>query len=340
MKVIKFLILCVVFYFIAYLFYSSAINSPVGRIGEDVDFAISQGETVKDISDNLSDAGLIKSRFFFELYVMFAGKEAEFKAGEYVLNPIMSAVDVVDQLTQGKVVDQERMIRVIEGWSIKDINSYLLKEDVIADSDAQILSKRSAEEWSRSFKSYDILKDIPVGKNLEGFLFPDTYRIFVDASLDDIVGKMLGNMNAKIDRQMRAEIKKQGKTVYEVVIMASLIEKEVKTEDDMKLVSDVFWDRIEYGQPLQSCASLAYILGENKPQYSIEDTKIDSPYNLYQNKGLTPTPICNPSLKAIRAAIYPTENDYNFFLSRPDTGETVFSKSYEEHLINKAKYGL
>jgi UPF0755 protein len=104
------------------------------------------------------------------------------------------------------------------------------------------------------------------------------------------------------------------------------------------MVADIFWRRIKNGQRLESCATLAYILGQNKPQYSFEDTRINSPYNTYINSGLPPGPIGSPSLKAIKAAIYPTPNNYNFFLSRPDNGETIFSRNFEEHKINKAKF--
>jgi len=106
----------------------------------------------------------------------------------------------------------------------------------------------------------------------------------------------------------------------------------------MKIVSGIFWDRIKNGQPLESCATLAYILGQNKPQYSIEDTKTDSPYNTYLILGLPPSPISNPGLQAIKAAIYPEYTKYNYFLNRQDTGETIFSVDYDEHLRNKAKY--
>jgi UPF0755 protein len=120
--------------------------------------------------------------------------------------------------------------------------------------------------------------------------------------------------------------------------MASIIQKEVTSEADMKTVSGIFWNRIKSGQGLESCATLAYILGVNKPIYSLEDTQIDSPFNTYRNQGLPPAPISNPGAQAIIAAVYPDETDYVFFLSRPDTGETVFSRTYEEHLANKDKY--
>ena len=169
-------------------------------------------------------------------------------------------------------------------------------------------------------------------------MFPDTYRIYIDADLDDIIRKMLGNFDGKLTAKMREDISKQGKTIYEIVTMASLIEKEVRTEKDMKIVSGIFWNRIKNGQALQSCASLAYILGVNKAQYTTEDTKIISPYNTYQNPGLPPGPISNPGIQAIKAAIYPTDTDYNYFLTNPANGETIFSKTFNEHIKNKNKY--
>ena len=149
---------------------------------------------------------------------------------------------------------------------------------------------------------------------------------------------MLNNFDQKLDEKMRKDIQAQGKTIFEVLIMASLIEKEVRSVEDMKIVSGIFWDRIKYGQALESCASLAYILGENKTVYSQEDTQINSPYNTYRNKGLPPGPIANPGLNAIQAAIYPQYTEYNYFLTDPETGQTIWSKTFEEHKQNKWKY--
>ena len=137
---------------------------------------------------------------------------------------------------------------------------------------------------------------------------------------------------------MRAEIAWQKKTIYEIVTMASIIEKEVRSRADMKIVSGIFWDRIKNGQGLESCATLAYILGVNKPQYTLEDTKIDSPYNTYKYRGLPPGPIANPGLNAIQAAIYPEFTANNYFLSDPATGQTIYSQTLEEHNLNKYKY--
>ena len=151
---------------------------------------------------------------------------------------------------------------------------------------------------------------------------------------------MLNDFGLKIDAGMRESIQKQGKTLREAIIMASVIEMEVKSEEDRKIVSGIFWNRIEKGMPLQSCATLAFVLGENKKQYTYEDTQIKSPYNTYLNAGLPPGPIGNPGLASIEAAANPKDTDYFYFLSDPKTGKTVFSKTAEEHNANKDRYGL
>jgi UPF0755 protein len=122
------------------------------------------------------------------------------------------------------------------------------------------------------------------------------------------------------------------------VIMASILEKEVKSDEDRKIVAGIFWKRLENNYPLESCATIAYILGKEKKQYSYEDTRVKSPYNTYINLGLPPTPINNPGLSAINAALNPKQTDYNFFLTDPVIGTTIFSKTLAEHNTNKAKY--
>jgi UPF0755 protein len=187
---------------------------------------------------------------------------------------------------------------------------------------------------------YEFLKDKPGGGNLEGFLFPDTYIFFKDASAVSIINRMLLNFDEKLSGEMKGDIEKSGHSIYEVVTMASILEKEVKTKEDMKIASGIFWDRMEFGMPLQSCATVAYVLGKEKKQYSYDDTRTPSPYNTYINKGLPPGPIDNPGINALNAAIYPTKTDYIYFLTDPETGKTIFSKTIEEHEANKVKYGL
>ncbi|OIO07230.1 endolytic transglycosylase MltG [Candidatus Falkowbacteria bacterium CG_4_10_14_0_2_um_filter_41_15] len=235
--------------------------------------------------------------------------------------------------SQAKItVRQEKVITVIEGWNIKQIDNYLVEQGVKLDG-------QLADFKVRDYKSdYDFLADAPAGADLEGYLFPDTYRVFASTTADDVAQKMLNNFSSKVTPEMLAEISRQKKTLHQIVTMASVVEKEVTSQNDMKVVAGIFWDRIKNGQALESCATLAYVLGENKIQYTYEDTRVKSPYNTYINRGLPPGPIANPGLNAISGTIYPTYTDYNYFLSRSDTKETVFSKTYEEHTLNKQKY--
>ncbi|MFA7119261.1 MAG: endolytic transglycosylase MltG [Sphaerochaetaceae bacterium] len=242
----------------------------------------------------------------------------------------------------------DRTVTIIEGWNSRQIAEKLADSQLgfsanyflkIVGQPKKNYQSLPASQWPVDFSDkYLFLQDKPKQVGLEGYLFADTYRFRPSSSPEEVIIKMLDNFDRQVNTKMRQDIKQQGKTIYQIITMASLLEKEVKTEQDMKMVADIFWRRIKNGQRLESCATLAYILEQNKPQYSFEETRIDSPYNTYINSGLPPGPIGSPSLKAIKSAIYPTSNNYNFFLSRPDSGETIFSRNFEEHKNNKAKF--
>ena len=259
------------------------------------------------------------------------------QAGEYILNSSMPIKKIVSILASGRALSREIDIKIIEGWRLTDIGEYLGKEGISTKQKFLSLTE-SASDWPFDFEKPKILNGIPANAGLEGFLFPDTYRIYKDDNELVVIRKMINNFADKFTAEMAEDAEKQGRSVFEIVTMASIIEKEVRGYEDMRVVSGLFWNRIKNRQGLESCATLAYILGIDKPVYSLDDTKIKSDYNTYQNFGLTPGPICNPGLNAIKAAIYPVDTGYNYFLSRSDNGETVFSKTYQEHLRNKAKY--
>lgn len=327
----NFLIVIILLNLLGFFYYNHKISTPVSNLAEGQAFLVESGEGVSQIASKLLEAGLIKSKFFFKFYIWKNDLGSKLKAGEYNLSAEESIKQIVETLIAGKNFGEEQTIKIIEGWNSRDIGKYLETEGVC-----------TSKEWSKAVSvdysaEYDFLKDKPGRSDLEGYLFPDTYRIFKDSTPDEVLKKMLDNFDAKLTDEMRAEIKRQGKTIYEIVTMASVVQKEVRSEEDMKIVAGIFWDRIKYGQPLQSCATLAYILGVNKKQYTLEDTKTDSPYNTYQNQGLPPGPIANPGLRALEAAIYPEYTDYNYFLSSSD-GETIFSVTYDEHVRNKAIY--
>ncbi len=323
-KIIYFIFILILIFVIIYIIFWRGINKPIANNGDDVIFNITKGMVVEEIGDKLEKNNLIKSKKYFKFYISISGKSSKLQAGEYLLNPMLSIKEIVEIFIKGEILNKEKTIKIIEGWNIKDIDNYLTEQKII-NKDEFISATNEIAKTKQKI-------------NMEGYFFPDTYRIFNNSKADDIAKKMLDNFDNKLTKQMRDDIKKQNKTIDEIIIKASIIEKEVRNYDDMKIVAGVFENRIKNGQPLESCATLAYIIGVNKKQYSTEDTNIKSPYNTYKNKGLPPGPICNPGLNAIKASIYAENTGYNYFLNKFDTGETIFSKTYQEHLNNKAKY--
>lgn len=233
---------------------------------------------------------------------------------------------------------EEKTIRIIEGWRNSDISKELSSKGLSTEKDFNEAVKK---DYSADFS---FLKDKPASLDVEGYLYPDTYRVYASSTAEEVIVRMLENFDKKLDDKMRADIDTQGKTIHEILTMASLIEKEAPISyqggnlDDARIVSGIFWNRIKSGQALQSCATLAYILGVNKEQYTEADTKIDSPYNTYRNPGLPPGPIANPGILAIKAAIYPIKTNYNYFLTPSGSKDLVFSITYDEHLRNKNRY--
>lgn len=186
-------------------------------------------------------------------------------------------------------------------------------------------------------KTYSWLSDKPKSASLEGYLFPDTYRFFEDSTPEQVVAKLLENFNAKFSDSLRTSLTSQGRDVYETVILASIVERELQTDADRAKAADIFLRRIEAGIPLQSDATVNYVTGKSALQPTYDDLQIDSPYNTYKYPGLPPGPIGNPGLSALRAAVNPEANPYYYFLTGTD-GKTHFAKTLEEHVLNRQKY--
>lgn len=294
-------------------------------------FTIEKGSGLSVIASQLKQEGLIKSKTAFSFYVFINGGQHKLKAGEYSLSPSMNISEIANKIIKGDVKGIK--ITIIEGWNINDIAEYLEGKGIFSKESflqAIIPSKEIIREFS-------FLVDKPEKNNLEGYLFPDTYWINDKTDINEFVKMMLNNFDNRITPEMREEIASQEKTIFEIVTMASIIEKEVATEQDRQIVSGIFWRRLESHFPLQSCATIAYALGVDKWRYSINDTQVNSPYNTYKYAGLPAGPISNPGISAIDAAIYPKETGYLYFLSKPD-GETVFSRTLKEHNLAIQKY--
>ena len=277
-------------------------------------FVVSSGQGAKEISENLQKQGLIKYGFLFQAYVFFTGRADDLQAGDYELSRVMAIPEIAEKISSGNRI--KRMITIIEGWDLSDVENEL-KEKGFAGAE----------------KIFEIEKQ----KKIEGYLFPDTYEIFLEEGVAGAVNKMLANFEEKITQGLREEIEAQGKSLSDIIIMASLIEKEVRTMADKKTVSGVLWKRMGIGMPLQVDAAIAYIKGGKITKISLEDLKIDSPYNTYKNKGLPQGPICSPGLDSIIAAIYPQKTSYFYYLSTP-AGRTIFSATLAEHNAAKNRY--
>lgn len=354
LKLIGFLVVITVIS--VYTYYNYQIESPLNKDGADILFKVEKGDGVKKISAGLYDAKIIRSKFFFETYVWREGIQAKFQAGEYTLNPKLNIRAIARVFVKGDTLSKEKNIRIIEGWTTRDIGEYFEKENLARKEDLYqivgypVVGYAPVSSGARDFSDkYDFLKDKPKIAGLEGYMFPDTYRIYKDASAEDVIIKMLNNFSSKITEEMRDNIKKKGKTVYEVLTLASIIEKETgrnatseeakkNLAEERKIVAGIFSNRLKVGIALGSDATINYITGKGDPTPSLDDLKIDSPYNTYKYRGLPPGPISNPSLSSIVAAIYPADTSYMYFLHKQPSGEPVYSKTFEEHVKNKNKY--
>ena len=227
-------------------------------------------------------------------------------------------------------------ITLLEGWSNKQIADYLTGQHIIAEPVDFLSAVKNFDTTA-----YNSLLSKNAQGNLQGFLFPDTYFIPTQPASGQnisqiIIKKALDNFAQKVTEQMRQQAKAQGLSLYQIVTLASVIEKEAGQTGDKPAIAGIFYNRMKIGMPLESDATISYVTGS--ATISADDKKIASPYNTYLNKGLPQGPICNPSLSSIEAALYPAASDYIYFLTDPKTGKAIFAKTYEEHLKNKQKY--
>src|SRR3989344_212831 len=302
-------------------------------------FVIKDGQSSREIALNLEKVGAVRSGKVFLIYAFLTGKIRSLQSGEYLLSPIMNIPQVLEMLSKGDVVKEK--ITIIEGWNLRDIGWYFENKGMFQAEELFELTGFPAIDHRRSLNlsypianifdsKYVFLEDKPDHYNLEGYLFPDTYEINNGESLNSIIPKMLDNFNRKVFARLKNEIDAQDKSVFEIITMASMVEKEVITYEDKQIVSGVLWKRLESGMPLQVDATVNYITGRKDSGPTSSEKQIDSLYNTYKYKGLPLGPIANPGLDSIKAAIYTKESDFWYYLSTPE-GKTIFSKTLQEH---------
>ena len=330
---VLFIILIMIGGLIVFNSLSSPDNVDWSNLEEGV-FEIEKGEGVNAISRKLKDAGLIKSKLAFETFVWIKKLEGNFKAGEYKIDEVKSVQEIVSVLTGQDFLSKDQKITIIEGYNNKEIDEYFSEKEVLGEGEfieqINILTKEKVTQ-------YDFLASKPEGIDLEGYIFPDTYHITGNASAEEIIDKALKNFGSKLTPELREKIKEQGKTIHEIITLASIVENEVAKSEDMRIVAGIFWNRLEIGMALQSDATVNYITGGKTTQPTYDDLEADSLYNTYKHRGLPPGPIANPGIASIKAVVEPIETDYLFFLTTREN-ETIFSKTFAEHVTAKHKY--
>ena len=304
------LIFLIAILFITAIYFPLEENSATQRVVN-----IPSGTNAKEIVDVLEKNEIIrKNNYTFRILTKLLKLEDQLKYGEYDLSPSMNMLQILDKLVKGEVILYK--ITIPEGYTCTQI--------------AELLDRKEIAEKETFLK---LLEDRE--KSLEGYLFPDTYEVPKQYGAENMVKVMLSNFNQiAIENKFADKAEKIGFSIDEIIILASIIEKESKFTEERRQVSSVFHNRLKKDMKLQSCATIQYILGEPKEKLDEFDLKIDSPYNTYLYKGLPPGPISNPGLDSIMAALEPVDEDYLYFVLG-ENGRHIFSKTYDEHLKNK-----
>ncbi len=289
------------------------------------DFLIVRGTTALQTASNLQRAGFIRSGLAFKIYVQLTGKQSRIQAGEYIFSPSYSLFKLVEELMKGPV---EVWVTIPEG----------LRREEVAQKFASTFGK--GEDFVNEF--------ITASSGQEGFLFPDTYLFPKTATASAVVKKMRATFDKKLDSQMRQDIESGAYDISQIVTLASIIERETKTPEERPIVAGILYKRLKIGMPLQVDATVQYVVATTKcqqttskcewwPQTTIEDRGIKSPHNTYRYPGLPPAPIANPGLTSIKAAIYPTDSPYLYYLHDKD-GHIHYARILEEHNENIRTY--
>lgn len=304
------LIFLIAILFITAIYFPLEENSATQKVVN-----IPSGTNAKEIVDVLEKNEIIrKNNYTFRILIKIMKLEDQLKYGEYDLSSSMSMLQILDKLVKGEVITYK--ITIPEGYTSAQIAELLDKKEIVEKESFLKLVNNGEKSW-------------------EGYLFPDTYEVPKQYGAENMVKIMLSNFNQiAIENKFADKAEKIGFSMEEIIILASIIEKESKFTEERRQVSSVFHNRLKKNMKLQSCATIQYILEEPKEELDESDLKIDSPYNTYLYKSLPPGPISNPGLDSIIAALEPEEEDYFYFVLG-ENGKHIFSRTYQEHLKNK-----
>ncbi len=287
----------------------------------------------RDVPERLNEDGLIESPFAFRWYARLSGNAKKIQTGVFTLRPGMSYAAIMGAfLYDGQ--KSEVKVTIPEGYTLTQIGAAVREQ----------IPTITEEEWNTAVgvdsplesHQFVLAAKKPDGVDLEGYLFPDTYRFFLNASAEDVVKTMLDTMEMRY-AELPSVTHPELPTAHEVLTLASIVEREVRAPNEMANVADIFLKRLSIGMPLQADSTVNYVTGGDDPSVSYKDTELDSPYNTYKYPELPPGPIANPGMNALRAVMNPSNNSWYYFAT-DEEGRVYYAKTYDEHLRNVAAY--
>ncbi len=305
------------------LFFFDLVVSPIDA-NDVVVVNIPKGTSTTRIGGILQEEGVIKNAFFFRILVSLQKKDGFLQSGYYSFAGGADIFKVIGKLRVGNVLTYK--ITVPEGFTLEEVAELFAENGKVAKDEFIKTAQTIALPYS-----YLPGADNGGDYRLQGYLFPATYTLPLGAGSKEIIKVMVERFDTELTEEIQRQAEKLGMSIHELIIIASIIEKEAKLDEERVLVSAVIHNRLKQGMYLQSCATVQYALPQWKAQLLYDDLRFNSPYNTYLHPGLPPGPIANPGEASLRAAFYPADVDFLFFVALPD-GSHQFSKSYQEHL--------
>jgi len=313
------------------LWYGEWLTQPYNPNGAEQSFTVESGESVPSIAIRLEEAGLVRSAAAFRTYLIYTGLDTSIQAGDYILSPALSIVDIARELQDA--TPEQVSFAILPGWRMEEIAGSLATSGLNVTADEFLAAARSAPPG---------LDYLPVSASTEGFLYPDIYILPRTITATELVNEFLHNFTLHITVDLREGFTRQGLDVYQAVTLASIVQREAVMAEERAQIASVFLNRLNIGMKLDTDPTVQYALGYNASQntwwtnpLSTADLQFDSPYNTYLYAGLPPGPIANPSLSALQAVAFPAETPYYYFRARCDgSGLHDFSITFEEHLQN------
>ena len=332
----KFFIVLVIIILAATLWYRFSLTAVGGIAGKRMKLQIPKGASVAEISALLSKAGVIRSPLAFRLYTRIHGLQKSLQAGTFIFTPASDVPGVLEVLHTGK--SSELPVTIPEGATVKEIDAILAEKGMGVPGGLLECAKMC--DFS-SFQSFlPAMKGLALqrGAKLEGYLFPETYYVNADEFVPKFfLERLLGTFDKRVLQDLGADIKVSGRTTFQIVTMASLVEAETRTDDERPVVAGILWRRLDAQMPLGVDAAVRYVLDKPTDALTKQDLGGNSPYNLRKEKGLPPSAISNPGIKSIEAVLHPVDSQYWYYL-HDAKGQIHYAVTNDEHNANKQKY--